>query len=191
MLKLLLVAASLMFAGAAHAQDPQSAALLAEQTEKMKAFDWQEGLWRGDASFQTPSGPFEMVQVERVGPFLGGSVKIVEGRGYAKATGEAVFNALGILKWHPDLQAYRFHTFAQGRSGVYPVELTDEGYNWWIEAGPMTMRYETTFKDGVWHEIGYRIMGDAEPVNFFEMKLQRVGDNDWPGPLPMNIGEAN
>ncbi|WP_260484287.1 DUF1579 domain-containing protein [Sphingomicrobium flavum] len=183
------LATALAVPAAATAQDPQSAALLAEQTERMKAFEWQEGLWRGDATFQTPNGPFEMVQVERVGPFLGGSVKIVEGRGYDKDTGEAVFNALGIIKWHNELGEYRFHTFAQGRSGVYPVELTETGYNWWIEAGPMTMRYETTFTDGVWHEVGYRIMGDAEPVQFFEMKLRRVGDNDWPGPVPMNVGQ--
>jgi hypothetical protein len=45
----------------------------------------------------------------------------------------------------------------------------------------MTIRYSATIKDGVWHEVGDRIMPGKEPVRFFEMKLKRIGDSSWPG----------
>jgi len=36
-------------------------------------------------------------------------------------------------------------------------------------------------KDGRWTEVGDRIAPGRDPVRFFEMKLQRVGDSEWPG----------
>ena len=52
----------------------------------------------------------------------------------------------------------------------------------------MTIRYTMTLKDGIWNEVGDRIMPGKDPVRFFEMNLKRVGDTDWPaaGAIPMH-----
>ena len=44
-----------------------------------------------------------------------------------------------------------------------------------------------TLADGTWTEVGDRIMPGRPPVRFFEMRLRRVSDSDWPaanGPGP-------
>jgi hypothetical protein len=46
--------------------------------------------------------------------------------------------------------------------------------------GPGLIRYTAVVKDGTWTEVGDRIAPGREPVRFFEMKLTRVGDSDWP-----------
>jgi hypothetical protein len=74
-----------------------------------------------------------------------------------------------------------------GMSGDYAVRPTADGFVWEIPAGPMTIRYTATFRDGVWKEVGERIAEGAPPVRFFEMTLTRLGDSDWPagGAVPM------
>lgn len=172
------------------AQDATTLAILEEQREKMAVMAWTEGLWRGEATYMGPSGPIKLIQTERVGPFLGGTVKLVEGRGYNPDTGQSVFNALGILEWNVEEQAYKFNTFAQGRGGQWPVEMHENGYDWWIDTGPATLRYETRFDGNVWTEIGYREMGE-ERIKFFEMNLVRMADSDWPDAVPMDIGQGD
>lgn len=183
------LALTLSIAPPAMAQDPRSAAILAEQREKIDAFDWADGIWRGEASYQMGSQSGHLIQTERVSDYLGESVKLVEGRGYVEATGQSVFNALGIIKWHPELKAYRIHTFAQGNSGVYPIRLQADGYDWWIDTPVGKMLYETRVKDGVWREVGYRVAADGAKTQFFEMTLRRVADPDWPAPVPMDVGQ--
>ena len=57
--------------------------LLAGQVEAMKSFATIDGVWRGAATATQPDGSrHAFVQTERLGPFLGGSVKMIEGRGY-------------------------------------------------------------------------------------------------------------
>jgi hypothetical protein len=50
----------------------------------------------------------------------------------------------------------------------------------------MTIRYTAVIKDGTLFEVGDRVVPGKEPVRFFEMKLKRVSDNDWPaaGAIP-------
>jgi hypothetical protein len=42
------------------------------------------------------------------------------------------------------------------------------------------VRYTATIKDNHLHEVGDRIVGGAEPVCVFEMRLECIGDGDWP-----------
>ena len=63
---------------------------------------------------------------------------------------------------------------------TFAVQRTADGFSWEIPAGPATIRYSAVVKDGVWHEVGDRIAAGQAAVRFFEMKLTRVGDTDWP-----------
>jgi hypothetical protein len=150
------------------------------QREAMSALSKLDGMWRGQAWAISPTGEkHELIQTERVGSFLGGSVKVIEGKGYGP-DGKVVFNAFATIFFDPDKKSYTMHSYAQGYQGDYPVTPTADGFSWEIKAGPATMRYTAVIKDGAWHEVGDRIMPGKDPVRFFEMKLKRIGDTDWP-----------
>jgi len=73
-----------------------------------------------------------------------------------------------------------------GNAGDFALTPTPDGYVWEIPAGPMTIRYSATIRDGAWKEVGDRIVPGQDPVRFFEMNLTRIGDTDWPagGAIP-------
>ena len=170
---------------------PDSAALIAAQKDAMAALARMDGVWRGPAWTITPHGRHEIVQTERIGPFLDGSVKVIEGRGY-NADGTVGFNAFGIISYNPMTSAYSLHSYAMGHSGAFPLRVLPDGYVWEVPAGPgAIIRYTATIGEGTLREVGMRIAGDAPPVQVFEMNLKRIGDTSWPaaGALPMRDGE--
>jgi hypothetical protein len=160
---------------------------MAAQREAMRALSTLDGVWRGPGSSVLPNGQkHTLTQTERIGSFLDGTVKVIEGRGYTEA-GAVGFNALGIISYDPAKKAYSLRTYAMGRFGDYVLTPTTGGYMWEIPAGPTTIRYNVVINDGEWREIGERITAGNPPVQFFEMKLKRVSDSDWPaaGTIPM------
>ena len=173
---------------AASAQTPpNSAALLGAERAAMARLAYMDGIWRGPAWSVTPTGRHEVVQTERIGPFLDGAVKVIEGRGY-NPDGTVGFNAFATISFDPGRQAYTLHSNAQGYGGDFPFRMTDTGYVWEIPAGPgAIIRYTATIGGGAWREVGERIAGTAPPVQIFEMNLKRVGDTGWPaaGAVPM------
>lgn len=156
------------------------AARIAAEKEGMAPLAYMDGVWRGTAWSLRPTGEKHMVtQTERIGPFLDGSVKVIEGRSY-DADGKVSFNALGIISCKPRLKTYTLHSHALGVVGDFDLTLTPTGYVWEIPAGPTTIRYTATIKDGTWQEVGDRITQGKDPVRIFEMNLTRIGDTDWP-----------
>lgn len=166
---------------AAPAQEPPSpAALIAAQRDAMVRLAYMDGVWRGPAWIILPSGEKRTsTQTERIGPFLDGSVKVIEGRGY-DADGKVTFNAFGTISFEPATKVYTLHSHAMGYVGDFVLTLKPDGYTWDIPAGPTTIRYTAVIKDGAWREVGDRIVPGKDPVPFFEMNLKRVGDTNWP-----------
>lgn len=176
-----LLASPIALAAPAFAQGYNPAPRMAAQREAMKAFDMLDGEWRGPAKTLTGSGTWlELVQAERVGPMLDGTVKVLEGRGY-EADGSLGFNAFAVISYDPDRKAYTMRSYAGGRVGDYPIVPTATGFTWEIQAGPnMKIAYEATIKDGVWTEIGTRIPKDGPPTKFVELTVTRMKDSQWP-----------
>lgn len=164
--------------------DPEKA--IAAQKEAMAPLAYLDGVWRGPAWILMPSGEKRTVtQTERVGPFLGGAVKVMEGRGYG-ADGQLAFNALGILSYDPARKAHALRSYALGHAGDFAVTLREDGFAWEIPQGPKArVVYTTTVRDGTWHEVGERYVEGREPMRFFEMRLERVGATDWPAGAPV------
>jgi hypothetical protein len=159
---------------------PDPATVITAQREAMSRLSVMDGVWRGPAWTILPSSQkHNITQTERIGPFLDGSVKVIEGRGY-DPDGKVTFNAFGTISYDPATRAYTLHSYAQGNVGDFVLTPTADGYVWEIPAGPMTIRYTAVIKDGAWREVGDRIMPGKEPVRFFEMNLKRVGDTNWP-----------
>lgn len=177
-----LVLAALLPSAAPAQGPPDPAAMQSAQREAMQKLVFLDGTWRGEAWTIPPGSKGEKVtltQTERVGTFLGGTLRLIEGRGY-DSEGNVVFNALGIVSYDPAKQTYSLGSYAMGFAGAYPLTPADDGFEWVMEHGPLKQRYKATVKDGVWHQVGYRSFGDGEPVPFFEMTLRRIGDTDWP-----------
>lgn len=178
---LTILAATLGAPWAAFAQGrPDPAVAIAAQREALAPLAFMDGVWRGTASTTLPSGEAHVItQTERIGPFLDGSVKVIEGRGYG-ADGKVTFNAFGIVSYNPATRGYTLHSYAFGNVGDFVLQRKPDGFVWEIPAGPVTIRYTAVVKDGAWREVGDRVAPDKEPVRFFEMTLKRVGDTDWP-----------
>ncbi len=187
-LRRLLVLLLLVPASVAHGQDRYSPeALLGPQREAMKKLAYMDGVWRGPAWTILPNGKkHDITQTERIGPFLDGTLKVIEGRGY-EPDGKVTFNAMGIISYDLEKKHFTMRSYAQGYSGDFVLNLNDTGYFWEVPAGPgMTIRYTATVKDGAWKEVGDRIAKGKEPVRFFEMELKRISDSNWPmvGTIP-------
>lgn len=159
---------------------PDPAALMAAQKQALAPLAFMDGEWRGTASTTLPDGSkHRITQTERIGPFLDGSVKVIEGRGH-EADGRISFNALGVVYFDNTRKTLRFQAHAMGMSGDYSFTPTADGYVWEIPAGPMTIRYTTTIRGDDWHEVGDRVIPGAPEQRFFEMNLKRIGDTHWP-----------
>ena len=145
---------------------------MAAQREALAKLSFMDGDWRGPASTLLPNGTTHAItQTERIGPLLGGTIKLIEGRGY-EADGKTTFNAFAVISNNVAAKIYNFHSYAQGLAGDFVLKLNPEGYSWEIPAGPMTIRYNAIVKNGEWVETGDRVEGDKPPVRFFEMKLK-------------------
>jgi len=175
------VAAILLSAPVAgFAQVPVQPAGTAAQRDAVGALDFLDGEWRGQAVVNGPGGAETLTQTERVGSLLGGSIKVIEGRGYA-ADGSTVFNAMAVLSWDEREGRYRFRSWANGFSGDYRFERTEDGFRWETPAGPNArIEYVAVVRDGTWHEVGTYIAEGQPPRQMIDMRLTRVGDSDWP-----------
>ncbi|MCY7386989.1 MAG: DUF1579 domain-containing protein [Burkholderiales bacterium] len=159
---------------------PDPAVQMAAQRAAMQVLAGMDGVWRGPAWTILPSGEkHSITQTERIGPFLDGTVKVLEGRGY-DPDGKVTFNAFGTISFNPATRIYTLHAHAMGNVGDFVITPTADGYVWEIPAGPMTIRYTATIKGNDFKEVGDRIQAGKEPVRFFEMTLKRVGDTKWP-----------
>ena len=159
---------------------PDPAKLIAAQQEALARLAFMDGVWRGTAWTLLPSGEKHTItQTERIGPFLDGSVKVIEGRGF-DPDGKVTFNAFGTVSYHPATKAYSLHSHAMGNVGDFALTPQPDGFIWEIPAGSMTLRYTAIIKGGTWFEVGDRIQAGKEPVRFFEMTLKRLGDTTWP-----------
>jgi hypothetical protein len=167
---------------------PDTRALIDAQHQAMKPLAMMDGVWRGPAFiYQRGGTKLELTQTERIGPFLGGSVKVIEGRGYGP-DGAVHFNALGVISFSPQTGKYSIHSHAQGLSGNFALDVRPDGYAWSHPAGPNArIHFTATIKDGTLVEVGEYVADGAPRVKTFEMHLKRIGDTDWPaaGAVPM------
>ncbi len=155
-------------------------ARIAAQRSAMAPLAQLDGQWRGTATIHLPSGETrELTQTERVGGFLDGSIKVIEGRGYG-ADGKLEFNAFAIISFDPKSQAYNFRSYAHGQAGDFVLKPTDDGFTWDIPAGPATIRYTAVVTGDTWTETGVRMVPGQDPVPMVTLVLKRIGEGNWP-----------
>ncbi|EAQ29891.1 hypothetical protein NAP1_03925 [Erythrobacter sp. NAP1] len=173
----LLAAASLAIAAPLSAQMPDEGAMIAEQREAMEALSWMDGTWEGTVTTQTPEGPVTYRQTENISPIAGGTVRVIEGRGFDEA-GELKFNAAAMIVYDAENDEYGMIASARGRATQPWFKKTDNGFEWGFETGPVKISYIAVYDDGVWSEEGFMAFGEAPPAKFLEMRLERTGGSE-------------
>jgi len=159
---------------------PDAQELLDAQRKALAVMAVCDGAWRGEATVVQSNGEsLKLTQTERVGPFLDGTVRVIEGRGHL-GDGSVAFNAFAVISFEPQTGKYSMRSYAQGHAGDFPIELRPDGFTWSIPAGPAVIRYTSTVKDDTWREVGERLVPGQPPRRLFEMTLRRVGPTDWP-----------
>jgi hypothetical protein len=162
-------------------QLPNAEMLLDAQREAMKPLARMDGTWRGPAWTLLADGSrHEITQTERIGPFLGGAIKLIEGRGH-EADGRISFRAFAVVSYDTRAKTYQLQSHAQGRGGNFAFAPTADGYTWTVPMGGNALiRYTAVIRDGELLEVGDEIVPGQEPKRFFEMRLKRLGDSAWP-----------
>ncbi|WP_422362035.1 hypothetical protein [Reichenbachiella sp.] len=147
--------------------------------QKIAALDLMVGDWEGTGYLFTPQGKEPSQVTEKIQYKLDGTVIMAEGKGVITledGTQQTVHDALGILSYNSFTQQYQMNSFvSKGMSTQAKFEIIDaNNMVWWIEAGPTTIRYSLTIKDGTWKEIGERSMDGENWQQFFEMELTKI-----------------
>jgi len=156
-----------------------------EQRDAMQRLSWMDGEWTGTASvYAGPGRTSAHSHTERIGPMVGGSIKVIEGR-TIEADGELTFNAFAVVSWDDAADRYTMRSYANGMAADFPLEATADGFKWSTPSRGGRMDYVTVYKDGEWVETGDFIMPDREPMRVIELRLRRRGDTAWPAADPV------
>lgn len=169
---------------AASAQAMQPAGT-AGQRQAMQALAWMDGEWVGEAAVSMgPGRTTRHPHTERIGPMLGGSIKVIEGRS-TNGDGAVAFNAFAVVSWDDETDSYVMRSYANGQAADFPLEATADGFRWSTPSRGGEMRYVTTFRDGEWVETGDFVMPGRDPMRVIELRLRRRGDTGWPAADPV------
>jgi hypothetical protein len=159
---------------------PDSAATMAAQRAAMGRLAFLDGLWRGTAVAGPAGAPQrQMVQTERVGLALDGTVRVIEGRAH-DADGTVLFQSFGIVSFDPSSNSFMLRAHADGQRGDFAFAVEPDGYAWEVPSGPGRVRYRARVADGRWRQTGELLMPERPPLEIFRMDLQRIGDTTWP-----------
>ena len=157
----------------------------AEQRQAMQALAWMDGEWVGEATVSMgPGRTSTHAHTERIGPMLGGSIKVIEGRS-TNDDGTVAFNAFAVVSWDDASDSYVMRSYANGQAADFPLQATADGFRWSTPGGGGEIRYVTTFRDGEWVETGDFVMPGRDPMRVIELRLRRRGDTGWPAADPV------
>lgn len=181
----LLAAAAMLTAPAVAAAQELHPAGTAEQRAAMQALSWMDGEWVGEATiYAGPGRTLVQPHTERVGPMLGGSIKVIEGRTGGRDDA-AAFNAFAVVSWDDAADRYTLRSYANGQAGDFAMTASPDGFSWTVPSRGGEIRYVTTFRDGEWREVGDFVLPGREPMRVIELRLRRRGDTDWPAGEPV------
>ena len=162
---------------AAMAQTPRKPDVAAQRTA-MKKLDFLVGEWSGEARIFRPGAePVELQQSENAQYKLDGLLLEIEGVGRTK-NGKPALQALGIISYDDERQAYRFRAFNDGRWLESDSTLTDDGkgMKWSFTLGDIgTSSILRIAPNGNWTEQHEITIGSQAPRKLMEVNVSHIG----------------
>lgn len=156
---------------------------LATQREEMSKLANYDGVFAGKWQVFKPDGSVAENghAVHRIGPFLGGTIKMIEGRFYSDPSAPA-FRGMIVLTYNIAQKAWKFNVFGMGGSFEVMPTLNENGYSFNVPGGSPEnfKRIVITVTPTSWAEQIYLHRAGEEPFKLFDMHLDRVGPSDWP-----------
>lgn len=139
-----------------------------------------KGHWRILVPSLAPGRPLSGAVGHRVGPFLAGTVKMMEGKNFSDA-GEQTFHGMIVIHYDVPSKHYRLTVFANGKNFETDAVQTPTGYYFEDHNGSNAKRrINIVVTPTTWSEYVEQFDGTSAPVRIFEMTLDRVGPSDWP-----------
>ena len=173
-----LVLALILFTTATTALAQPAPVDTAAKRRAMQKLAFLVGDWGGEATAMVGRGQqVRLWQTEWVRYKLNGQILAVEGVGRRLTpTGPAdtLFNAWAVIDWQPQRGYFMRSNVLDGRSGEFPLEVSDSGFVWGFEVPGGRVRYTMSVTpEGGWHERGAFSRDGTQWFPTIEMKLAR------------------
>ena len=145
----------------------------------MAKLNFLVGDWGGEAMAVVARGQQVRVwQTEWVRPKAKGLILAVEGVGRRlPSTGPAdtIFNSWAVIDWAPEKGYFMRSYVLDGRSGEFPVTVTDSGFVWGFEVPGGRTRYTMAITPaGEWYEKGEFSRDGTQWFTTMEMRLKKT-----------------
>lgn len=144
--------------GSAYAQQSETAS--ENLKANMKKLAYLEGRWKGEAITTERNGTkTKITQEENIQFKLDGTVLLIEGTGRDPESGNVVFNALAVVSYDEQAQAYKFRSYLMNGSmtDAYFKVLADNTFEWGFDiANGGKIRFDIVLDPTkkTWHEKG-------------------------------------
>src|SRR5258705_3486870 len=127
------------------------------QRAAMKKLNFLIGKWSGEARvLRGPGEPVELVQTEEAQYKLDGLILTIEGIGRTKLDGKIALQALGIVSYDDEAEAYRMRAYNDGRYLESEIKLSEngQGIRWGFTLGEIkTSSVLRINEEGQWTEL--------------------------------------
>jgi hypothetical protein len=172
-----LLIASVLFASQLAAQP-----VMVDTAARRKAMDklaFLVGDWGGEATAFTQAGQMKLWQSEWIRPKLKGQILAVEGMGrrlLASGPADTLFNAWATIEWTAEKGYMMKSVTLDGRSGEFPLTVSDSGFVWGIDL-PQGGKVRYTMRlspSGEWMENGQYTRDGSTWYPVMDMRLKRT-----------------
>jgi hypothetical protein len=151
----------------------------AARRKAMDKLSFLLGDWGGEATAVVGRGQqLRVFQTEWVRRKVGGQVIAVEGlaRRYTpEGLKDTVFNTLGVIEWLPERGYFMRSHVMDGRSGEFPVTVSDSGFVWGFEVPGGRVKFTMVVTPaGEWYEKGEFTRDGTQWFPTMEMRLKKL-----------------
>jgi hypothetical protein len=147
------------------------------QRRALQQLDFLVGVWTGSARMlRGPGTIVELDQTERAEYRIGGLVLLIEGTGQDRVNGTPILQALGVISYDDENQAYRMRAFNDGRFLETEVRLVEPGraISWGFALGDVrTQSVLRISDDGAWTERAELTIGSQPPKTLLDLSVRR------------------
>jgi hypothetical protein len=180
-----MVLAALLLLGTSTIGAQMPAADTAAKRKAMEKLRFLVGDWGGEATAMVGRGQqIRVFQTEWVRPKVGGQVIAVEGlaRRYApEGLKDTVFNSWAVIEWAADRGYFMRSHVMDGRTGEFPIQVSDSGFVWGFDVPGGKVRYTMALTPaGEWYEKGEFTRDGTQWLPTMEMRLKKTLEKPTP-----------